>query len=52
MGVNPWPADWLRSQRSLSQEDVDRIERERSRERGLCAPHGGSPHHTRGESSH
>lgn len=45
-------ASWLRSVRSMSQEDVDRVERERSARRGLYAPHGGSPHHIRGESSH
>lgn len=45
-------AAWMRSQRTLSQEDVDRVERERESRRGLYAPHGGSPHHTRGESRH
>lgn len=45
-------AAWLRSERTLSQEDVERVERERESRRGLYAPHGGSPHHTRGESRH
>lgn len=44
--------EWMRRERTLSQEDVDRVERERESRRGLYAPHGGSPHHTRGESQH
>lgn len=44
---------WLRSiGRTLSQEDVNRVERERDARRGLYVPHGGVAHHVEGESAH
>lgn len=44
-------AEALRSApRGLSQQEVDRLVRERDAERGEYVPHGGSVHHVPGES--
>lgn len=45
-------ASLFRSLRTLSQEDVDRIESERDKVRGPYVAHGGSAHHGSDESRH
>lgn len=51
-----WPvteeafADWLRARRTLTEEQVVEIERQRTASRGLYQPHGMVVHHTYGES--
>ena len=45
-------ADYFRLVRTLTQEQVDEIELERSSMRGRYVSHGGEVHHTQGESRH
>jgi len=53
-----WPvtdeafAEWLRARRSLTEEQVAEIERQRTSRLGIYQPHGSAVHHLPGESRH